>query len=698
MKRPQRIHRILRLLSRWLIAVNVSRCPSTLGATLASLLACLFWTLPLHGAESPPPTLSPGDVVSMTLQELMKIEVPTVYGASRREEKTTNAPASITIVKRSDIASYGYRTLADILASTPGLYVTYDRSYSYLGVRGFNRGVDNNRVLILVNGHRLNNDLSDGGAIGTDFILDVDLIDRVEVIKGAGSVVYGNNAFFGVVNVVTKNGGDYPGYGAELSGAIASFDTYKGRVTFGHKFTNKVELLLSGSYYDSAGPRPLFVKGLGMASGGDDDQSKNAFGSIRYRDFTLEGAFITREKGDPTAPLGTVFNDPRTRGTDEREYVVLKYKHEFPEVLDEVRAQVYFDRYHFSGDFLYPDSGLNRDLRLGEWWGSEVQLSKRLWDDRLFLTLGGEYRDDFKQQRQNFYPAQPALGFFQLRRSTRNYGVYFQGDFQIVTNLLHFNAGVRYDQYGDFDPTANPRLALIYHPFEKATLKAIYGTAFRAPNFFELEDPLADLKPETITTYELVYEQGFGDHLRTSVSGFYNQIDDLIERQDDGSYVNKSGADADGVEVALEGTWAGGVRTRASYTYQETKDRLTDQVLTDSPRHLGKLSLTVPLIKERLSAGLEVQFTSKRRTMLTVYNPDPLVGGLITSRGADAAGFGIVNATLFSQNLVKNLDLSASVYNLLDRKYDDPATPSHIGQDLIQQNGRTFRVKLTYRF
>ena len=81
----------------------------------------------------------------------------------------------------------------------------------------------------------------------------------------------------------------------------------------------------------------------------------------------------------------------------------------------------------------------------------------------------------------------------------------------------------------DFDPAFNPRLALIYNPIGQAVFKAIYGTAFRAPNFFELTAPRpANLKPETIATYELVYEQGIGNHLRSSVAGFYNQIDDLI--------------------------------------------------------------------------------------------------------------------------------------------------------------------------
>src|SRR4029077_7981851 len=124
-------------------------------------------------------------------------------------------------------------TLANILQSVRGLNVSYNRSHSFVGVRGFNRGDDNSRILVLVDGHRINNSLSDSANIGTEFILDVDLIERVEIIRGPGSSLYGNNAFFGVINVITRKGGDMTGTGAEVSGEGASAESYKGRATYG---------------------------------------------------------------------------------------------------------------------------------------------------------------------------------------------------------------------------------------------------------------------------------------------------------------------------------------------------------------------------------------------------------------------------------------------------------------------------------
>jgi len=636
------------------------------------------------------PDKTPPDLTKLSLEELMEIPVPTVFAASKLEQKITAAPSSVTIVTSDEIKKYGDRTLADVLQSVQGMQVSYDRNYAFLGTRGINLGDFNSRVLVMIDGHRVNNNLTDGAFIDTAFILDVDLIDRVEIIRGPGSVLYGNNAFFGVINVITRKGSQLNG--PEFSGEYASYDTAKARVTYGKLFTNGIQLLLSGSLYDSEGASRLFYKEFntpdqnnGVATHRDDDSFGSFFGSLSYRDFTLQGATVSREKGNPTAQYSTTFNDPRLRTVDDRSYTTLKYAHEFPDLFD-VTAQVYYDRNDFS--IGYPvATTLFREEQAGEWWGAELQLNKRLWD-RHTVTAGAEYRDDFRQQRRLF-DSNTGQVFTDIHRERQNYGLYLQGEFEILTNLLHFDAGVRYDQYGNFAPTTNPRLALLYDPFAQSTFKAIYGTAFRAPNFLELSDPrFQDIGPEKITSYELVYEQGIGNHLRSSLSGFYNQMDHLIAFEN-GRFQNFN-AEARGVEVALAASWTNGLSGRASYTFQETENLSSPEELPDSPKHLLKFNLSAPLIREKVFASLEFQYTSKRHTVFTTSTGE-------TVPGEDASGFGIVNFTLFSQNLVKNLEVSASIYNLLDRQYSDPATRFH-AQDLIEQNGRSFRVKLTYRF
>ena len=162
-----------------------------------------------------------------------------------------------------------------------------------------------------------------------------------------------------------------------------------------------------------------------------------------------------------------------------------------------------------------------------------------------------------------------------------------------------------------------------------------------------------------------------------------------MEIGQNGTFTNFN-ADTLGLELALEGTWKNGIRTRLSYTLQHTEDSDNGNSLQDSPMHLIKFNGSVPLFRDKIFAGLEVQYTSKRHTVYTDLASDTLVG-------ADVPGYAVVNFTLFSQNLVKNLDVSASIYNLLDKTYDDPSSRFHL-QNAIQQDGRTFRLRLTYRF
>jgi iron complex outermembrane receptor protein len=125
---------------------------------------------------------TPADLTAMKIEDLMNVEVDTVYGASKFEQKVTSAPSYVTIVSADEISQHAYRTLADVLRSVPGFYVTYDRNYSDVGVRGFDRPGDyNNRILVMVDGHRLNEEVYEGAYVGTEFPVDLDLVDRVEV-------------------------------------------------------------------------------------------------------------------------------------------------------------------------------------------------------------------------------------------------------------------------------------------------------------------------------------------------------------------------------------------------------------------------------------------------------------------------------------------------------------------------------------
>src|SRR5258707_11103753 len=110
--------------------------------------------------DSPPPSEKPIEAPEISLEQLMKLEVPIVEAASKYKQKITEAPSSVTIITADEVKKYGHRTLAEILESVPGMYITSDRNYSFLGTRGVSRGDFNSRVLLLVDGHRVNNNLT----------------------------------------------------------------------------------------------------------------------------------------------------------------------------------------------------------------------------------------------------------------------------------------------------------------------------------------------------------------------------------------------------------------------------------------------------------------------------------------------------------------------------------------------------------
>jgi len=655
-----------------------------------SLALCFCAALvPVPGARADTGTNQPQDLTDLPLESLMELSVPKVFSASKFEQKATAAPSSTTVITADEIKRQGYRTLADVLESVQGFDVAYDRNYAFLGARGVNLGDFNSRFLLLVNGHRVNNDLNDGAYIDTAFILDIDLIDRVEIIRGPSAVLYGNNAFFGVINVITRTAKQVNG--AEAAGSYGSYDSYSGRGTVGWQFTNGLQVLLSGTYFNSDGPENLFypefnspAQNNGVAHRRDDDGSGSFFGSASYKDFTLEGAYIEREKGNPTAQYATTFNDPRLRTIDDRSYLTAKYAHKFDAGWD-VSANVYYDRNEFRIDYPVAPT-LFEERQAGEWAGGELQVNKRVWD-RHVLTFGAEYRDDFQQSRRVYEPATGTV-FTDVQTARRSYGIYGQADIELLTNV-HLNAGLRLDRYGHFEPAVDPRVALIYNPLPESTFKLIYGTAFRDPNFLELSDPrFQDIHPEKITSYELVYEQGIDQNLRSSLSGYYNRMDDLIDFEN-GSFTNFN-ADTLGLEAALEGKWKNGIRARVSYSLQHTQDRDSTAGLPDSPRHLIKFNGSVPLYAQKIFAGVEADYTSKAHTVFT-----DLSGNTLT--GADAPEHVVVNVTLFSENLFKHVEMSAGVYNIFGSAYFDPASRFH-QQALIQQDGRTYRVKLVCKF
>lgn len=526
------------------------------------------------------------------------------------------------------------------------------------------------------------------------------MIERVEVIRGPGSALYGNNAFVAVVNVITRTAGDVKGF--EASGVTGSLNTYKGRLTYGKVFESGLSLMLTGTLFDSGGNDRLYYKEFndratnrGLAEGLDADSFESAGVTMNYQDFTFQGGFVSRLKDVPTASYGTIFNHSHFYTLDERSFFRLGYAHEFEHDLS-VRASVFRNSYNYSGDYPFAadparpySATINRDTVDAQWWGVELQVSKQVFNTH-HLTFGMESQDNSKLLMAN-YDVSPHVDNLKLGASSSILGMYLQDEWAI-TRRLTLNAGLRYDLYETFGSTFNPRTAFIWHPLDKTTLKLLYGQAYRAPNTYEFSYANSffrlnpDLQPETVRSHELVVEQVLTPAVRLSASGFYNRIDDLISEKYDTAanqsfFENNGLAETKGASVEIEAKLPKGIKGRVSYTLQRTTDAVTGERFSNSPEHLAKFNLMFPLVRDKVFSGFELQYSSATQNL-----------------AHQATGsYVLANWTIFSAELAKGLDVSASVYNLFDRKYGYPGGPEHL-QESIPQDGRTLRVKLTYHF
>ena len=636
-------------------------------------------------------------------QDLLTGDIPSVFSASKFEQKTTDAPASVSIVTSEEIRRYGYRTLKDILASLRSLVTSYDRNYSYVGGRGFALPGDyNSRILFLVDGMRLNEPVFSQGLIGTEFILDVDLIERIEFVRGPASSLYGADAMFGVLNIVTKRGRDLGG--VDGAAQVAGQGTRQARASFGNRYANGAEIFASASAYASDGRTRLYYPEFddpathnGVAENRDGDRAHSLFAKLGLGDLTVEAAFVSRTKDVPTGSYGTVFNHPDNQTTDNQGLAGLSYQRHLADGT-EVTARLEYNSADYDGTYMFdladpgnpPDIVPNKDKSRGRRWGGELFASRPL-GERHHLTAGAEFRNDFRLDQTNYDDGGEV--YVDDHRSAKSWAVYLQDEVRINARLL-LNAGLRYNHVHIFGNTSNPRLGAVYSLTDSTWLKLLYGTGFRAPTPFELyyydggysSEPALKLEPERIQTTELVLEHYFRPQLLGTLALFSYRYENLIAFTTDSTsgllvYRNASrDAHVHGAEAELEGRLGKGWRGRVSYSYTDT-DGLADLLVTSyAPTHLAKLNLIAPL-GEKTFAGLELQYTSARPTV----------------QGGSATPYSLINLTLTADEWLPGLSLSASLYNLLDTDYADPAS-EELAQAAIAQDGRQLRVKIGYRF
>jgi outer membrane receptor for ferrienterochelin and colicin len=632
------------------------------------------------------------DLTGLSIEDLSQVRLST---ASRHLEDPRKAPAAVTVITAEDIRSFGWRTLADLLRSVTSFYTAYDRSYTYVGVRGFLQSGDYNaRVLLLIDGHRINDNIYDGALIGTEFPLDVDLIDRVEVVRGPGSSLYGTNAELAVVNVFTRQPDNQTS--VETTSGADSFVGRTGEVRTSFR-TARLAALLSASVYRSNGAYNQFFPEFnsaetnnGIATNLDGDRYDHAFGTIRRGQFRLEGLFGKRDKIVPNASYATIFADPGNRTMDSLGFVDATYSHDFSS-RSQLDVRAYYDGYRFLGSYPYAGAdGTGRSVQINDAAsdvvGLEAVLGEKLGRHR--IVAGFEAEHSFRINQRNYYVGQSP---YQNDNRTLDHDAIF-GEAELNPfRRFSFNVGGRVDWYNLFGTNLSPRLAAMYFPTASTSMKYIFSHAFRAPdpydefyvNKVDVSATNRSMMPENIDSHAFLLEHAFNSKLKMAATGFANNLNDVIKEEVDAQgnshFANEIGDTGRGAELEVVAKYPTGWMARCSYTFARTRQKLWGTTVMNSPAHLAKLNAVAPIWTAG-SLGAELLFTGPQPNFM----------------GQRIGSSFLVNSTVSTRTFAHGLQFSASCYNLLDRRWATPTGPE-VEAPATVQDGRTWRFRLTYR-
>ncbi|HVO12937.1 MAG TPA: TonB-dependent receptor [Vicinamibacteria bacterium] len=612
---------------------------------------------------------------------------PLLTTASRYAQTTYEAPASVTVISREEIQQFGFRTLGEALSMGAGMFTSYDRDYTYLTVRGMARlGDFNTRVLVLLDGRRLNGPTDDSTGMGTETYVDLETLERIEIIRGPGSTMYGTNALYAVINLVTRTGATLAG--AEVIGSGGSFHTAYGSVIAGGRSASGFDVFAQASGYDTRGPDLYYPEfdapdtNHGGAIGLDKDRFGRGFVRVMKGDFSAEAFYGERRKQVPTASYQTIFGDPRERTRDAGDMVSAAYEHAFAD-LSRVWVTASYNENAYSGDYPYPDSMVS-DYIHSRWLTTETQYQRLIGNHR--LSVGAE-------ARWNALLGQGAYGTFADERKSWVLAGFAQGELHLGPRATLY-AGARYDHYQSFGGTVSPRLALVTRAGENTYFKAIYGRAFRAPSDYELyyqdgsvtEKPALHLDPEKLETFEVAIEHRLRPNLKVSISGYHTTIRNLIGLTTDPAdsllvYANIDGARTTGVELALEGRLGRSLLGRAAYALQDAVAGSADARPANSPQHLASLGASLNGLGGRLVSAVELHFVGGRPTLNAQLSAHTLLNLALTLRPKPASP----------------VELQAKISNAFDTAWADPGGEEHL-QDTLPQDGRTAWAALRVRF
>ena len=713
-----------------------------------SIILSLFFTILLFSQDL---SKSHQKLLEMSLQDLMQIKIVT---ATKNPEKILDIPASVVLITAEEIELLGYRSYTEILDNIAGFYMIDD--YHYLGhknfgVRGFFSPGAFGNVVVLINGvPQLSDEYMDYP--DTKITVPVEAIDRIEIVRGPMSVMYGNGAFFGAINIITNENHAKN----QISVGLGNYDEKNGSFTISTRHKD-MKLRINGGFSSNSG---LDMKYTDLTSntdlieyaGLDKDASIDGMleSGRKYFDFSFQKKYIFGNysyneslteilDGMPSFGDGSEITHLSTNinlGIDK------KFNENF-----NFRAMFgyYYRNHHLDYEIFYSNSfGLDSQKSSA----FDIDITSKYTNEKIEVLIGLYTRNVIELMQVADFPQ------ISIKRGDgeimipRNDYISTQAIYSQITlnhnNIIHVIGGIRFEHLSPYkilysrgvstlDTTVNlpvservyinkniqpvddgialtPSIAVLYDINEKNVLKLMYGTAIKQPTFMDnlrqtiLSQPF--LKPQRISTFELNYLSTITKNINTNISIFYNHLYNLITQTNEFSPetgwkflgTNEGELATTGVEANFRYQIFNKTCSNFSIIYQETKNIEPGFEKYDigySPKILGNISFHYYFVKN-VSIAITGKYIGKMKTAWQT-NTTPEEG----QRISDAIpAYSTFDTNLRFNNLFNSsFALNLGIKNILDEEIRYPTTKSNSWVDKGYLGfGRRFFINIYYNF
>lgn len=622
--------------------------------------------------------LSSGELVALPSQsssddeidELLQMDISdlTVSVASKREERADEAPAVLNVVTAREIRESGARTLFEVLDRQPGIYgyFSLQSGENSVAIRGNNTNVGNNHTLILMNGRPVREGYSGGQDMNTLRAFPLRMIERLEIIRGPGSVLYGTNAFAGVVNIITKKATQ--AREGELVTSYGSFNSREAQATFGsagqdYNLYAGIEMQKSDGWSSTMTDLTGQVK-----TDRWENQHMNMAMHGQYKGFALNASNSYLNEDHLGFPPLIPFNETWRR----QRFIDLGYTHDISDAW-----QVSLNGSYNNSEHKY----VNAALYDADEWLSELSFRGALAESTNIM-LGGTWQVLEGRELRAF-----------TQYSSDRYGLYAQLDHQLF-DWLKLVGGLQLNKPDSVERDLSPRVAAIFDITDQWGAKLMYGEAFRsaypAEQFINIPGLLVGdptLLPEKVETVDAQLFYRYAGHY-AALTWFHSRQLNTINATAAG-FVN--GAEIDSMGITLEGKskindqW----NLDASVTWLQNEDQLTRMETYLSPNWLAKVGVTYKPFD-----GITVNAFENYVSGLNVSNAPTAPNRADGDYHLMTANI-IVDLAEYSSQLPEGILFSAYGFNLLDQDVVSEYPDINAGP---ARSGRAFYGTLSMRF